>query len=252
MRTLLPMLLIVSSIAGAQPTDAGTARSAKQLNVDGYELYKAGEWQQAADRFKDAFTADPKLAIAHYNFASTAFRSRQADGCAELSYPLTEAIEHLATSLRLDKGRLARLATDPDFTEFRQTARYHTLRGANLDSVRGLAAVLPKLKLRAPTRADSGPSFRLEFHPGGAVDVFDNVQSEHGWGWLKRPGSWRLKRIAADGGQTIVLELDAPATQHVPSLRYSGVVEVGPLSLVLRESKVWPFFASDEWVECCC
>ncbi len=252
MNRLLITLLMIASAAAAQPTDGG-APSAKTLNDEGYELYKAGKWQQAAERFKEAFTADPNLAIAHYNFAATTYRHQQLDSCAELKYPLSEAVEHLATSLRLDKRRVRRLAKDPDFEEFRQTARYYALLGADLHSVAGLAAVLPKLKIRAPTLADSGPFFRLQFNPGGKVDVFEHHLEDSGWTWVKRTGTWRLKRSVADGGgSVIVLELKAPATRDSRELSNAGPIEVGPTELILKGGNMGPYFASDEWVDCCC
>lgn len=248
--------LVVASAAVAQPLDAGVARSAKELNAEGYEFYKAWKWQSAADRFKDAFTANPKLAIAHYNFAATAFRALQYDGCAGVSYPLTEAVDHLARSLQLDQGRLNRLKVDPDFAEFRQTVGYFSLLGADTHSAAGIAAVLPKLKLRAPSNQDSGPAFELQFHQSGVVDVLDHDLDGLGgsWTWVKRRGrgTWRIKQAFIDGGRSILLELSAPTTRYLPALNFSGTVTVGPLDLVLKDEKNWPFFAADAWVVCCC
>jgi hypothetical protein len=254
MRLLLAALLIVAISAPAQPRDAGSAPATSEVMVQGSARYAAGEFQQAADRFRAAFEANPDQALAHYRFAATVFRALQEDGCRGLSYSLAEAIEHLATSLRLDKALIERLRSDPDFAGFRGTARYHALLGVDTQSPEGLADILPRLKLRSPTVADSGPFHKLEFQPGGAVDVLDHELDAVGWRDVRRVGTWRLKQRVVHGKKVLLLELDAPATSSWPAIHYSGRVVVGPVELVLEASKAGegPFFASDHWAECCC
>jgi hypothetical protein len=112
----LTMMLFTCLVDAAG--DGGTPtvpRSAEALNAEGEAFYKQGRLQLAADRFWDAFTANPRLAIAHYNYAATVFRSLQADGCAVLGQPVDEATSHLELSTRFDEARIQRLKVDPDF-----------------------------------------------------------------------------------------------------------------------------------------
>lgn len=250
MRFLLAPVLLAATAVLAQPLDGGSALSASELIAQASERYEADDWQQAADRFKAAFDAAPGLGVAHYRFAATVFRALEGDGCHELSYPRSEAIDHLATSLRLDPALRTRLEGDPDFARFRETASYHALLGTDLRSAKGLAAVLPRLRLRAPTVSDSGPLFTLQFHAGGAVDVLDRELSNDGWTWVKRVGTWRVEPAVIDGKRALVLVLKALATKSVPAIQYSGVVTVGPVVLRFETGKDGRAFASDEWIDC--
>jgi tetratricopeptide (TPR) repeat protein len=242
------LALTVLLLSGAP--DGGT-HSAKELNVEGYELYKANKWKEAADRFKEAFTADPKLAIAHYNFAATIFRALQDDGCDQL-YPLDEALEHLRTSIGLDPKRLARLKEDPDFAEFRHTARYFELLGANLASAAELTALFPKLKFKASSTSDMGPMLRVQFLENGVVSASDRVDLGTEFDWAQRTGRWRIKRVRGDAGVGVLqLELELPATKKVPALKYRGLIQLTPVELRLTGAE-WLPFLSDAWAECCC
>lgn len=77
--TIMAMTLLGAALATAEAPDGG-ARSAKALDAEGEALFNEGKWQAATERFREAFTAEPKLAAAHYHFAATVFRSRRDDG----------------------------------------------------------------------------------------------------------------------------------------------------------------------------
>lgn len=245
-RTAFTLLLLVAT---AQATDGGI-RSAKVANAEGYERYKERKWQEATSLFREAFTLEPKFAIAHYNFAATVFVSIREDGC-EPSAPYAEGYDHLARSLQLDKRRLKRLAEDPDFEEFRHTAAYFHLIGDDVVSVAGITALLPKLRLEAPNSQDSGPLFQLEFHSDGTLVVLDNTIDNGSWKWVRRTGAWRVKPTVSDGGRAVLVEINAPAKGEFPALHYSGVVSAGRDGLSLT-APPWPYFAADGWGVCCC
>lgn len=249
-RTAFTLTMLVATVVAAQSSDAGT-RPAKALNVEGYDLYKEAKWQEAAERFREAFSADPKLAIAHYNFAATVFRSIRSDGCNP-SASYDEAFEHLARSLQLDKRRLKRIEEDPDFEEFRHTAGYFVLIGSDVHSVAGITALLPKLRISAPSLQDSGPLFRLEFHPDGTLDLLDHDLLQSGsWTWTRRPGTWRAKPTVSDGGRAVLVEISAPAKGAFPALNHSGLVSAGRGGLLFPDENGRPF-AADGLGVCCC
>lgn len=247
--TIMAVTVLGATLAAAESPDGGT-RSAKALDAEGDELFKAGKWHAATARFREAFTAEPKLAAAHYHFAATVFRSIRADGCSP-SASTDEASEHLALSLHLDPRQLKRVAKDPDFDEFRHTAGYFAMIGHDVQSAAGISALLPKLHLHAPSLHDSGPLFRLEFHADGTLEVLDHTFEGGAWTWAKRAGSWKTRSTVADGGRSVLVELKAPATGALPALNYSGVVFAGRAGLVLPGER-GQTFAADDWGVCCC
>lgn len=238
--------------AGDVP-DAGQAPpvavSAKALNAEGFALYQSQKWQEAADRFKAAFTADPKLAIAHYNFAATIFAAVQADPCAEPPYELEEALGHLVTSIRLDPKRRERMKVDPDFTGFRGSARYHAVLGADIHSKKGLTAAFPKMRFFAPSGHDH-PFYWLHFRERGVLEVDDRDDAPK-----MRKGRWRIHERKADGGRKVLeLEVDVPGTDELNPLRYRAPIHIGPIELRVAEPDAETFhpLLTDGWAWCCC
>ncbi len=249
-------LLAVTSLSampdgGTRAAQAGAA-SAKALNAEGYALYKAQRWQEAADTFKEAFTENPKLALAHYNFAATVFAASQADGCSPLTYSFEEALAHLERSIRLDPKRLKRLREDPDFEGFRGTARYFALLGVDIHSRAGLTSIFPKMRFTAPSGHDH-PFHRFQFRDGGVVEVEDR---DDGYEWITRRGTWRIHLRPADGGGRRVLELEVkvPGTSHARPLQFRAPIQVGTVSLQVAEPASDPLrpILTDGWAECCC
>lgn len=248
-RVALTLTLLAAAQVAAQSSDGG-ARLASVLDAEGLELSRQGNMREAADRFREACTADPSLAAGHYHFAAAVFGSIRADGCKPAA-SADEAFEHLARSVQLDKRLLTRLARDPDFEEFRHTAAYFVLGGADVQSAAGVTALLPKLRLHAPSHHDSGPLYRLEFHADGTVDVLDHTFDGGVWSWTKRRGAWKVRSTVTDGGRGVLVEVKAPASGDVPAMKASGRVSAGSRGLVI-EGENGRVFAEDSWGVCCC
>lgn len=58
------------SFAATSPAlEASGDSSAAMHNAEGIKHYNKGHWDKAAEHFREAVKADPKLAVAHYNLA---------------------------------------------------------------------------------------------------------------------------------------------------------------------------------------
>lgn len=156
--------------------------SAKELNAEGFELYKKGDFQGAYAAFEQATRASPSLPIALYNRSALAVKTGH-------SFWLPTLLADLSASIEQDPSRLARARVDPDFEPIRTTLGFQRLIGApDVHSVAGLTALLPKLSWwRASAEKysiDASHTFRLR--AGGRFDI--EGQPSGAWRVVARPG----------------------------------------------------------------
>ncbi len=107
-----------------------TQEKAKQLNTQGFRLYKQGKYQKALLLFYRAIQADNHYALGHYNLACTAAiiaRRKQCPEGEKLSelLDLDRILEALKQSIKLDSRRKTKSQTDPDLALVRQTYPYY-------------------------------------------------------------------------------------------------------------------------------
>ncbi len=155
---------------------APPAPTAKELNAQGFELYKQGDFQGAYAAFNEATRVSPSLAIALYNRAALA--SKLGD-----SYAREDLLADLQVSIGQDPARLARAKVDQDFDPIRTTLAFQRIIDApDIHSVAGLTALLPKLSWcralaerysfgNATFRLLSGGHFEIDRQPAGTWKV---------------------------------------------------------------------------------
>lgn len=221
-RNALSAAILLAAVAASADSAKG-----KKLNAEGYELYKKGDFEHAADAFEAAVEAAPRLAIAHYNLAAT--KSRIGNGCLAKRADILRALK---ASIALDPSRLERARVDPDFAYVRRTVGFQRLLGAELTTAAGLTALLPTVDFQPPTDcgSDMGCGFEMKFLPGG---VFERSEREEGgWEWKRRLGTWRVKERTASGSTLLDIEIDVPAKFGFKAIRDTAqLLEDGRLLL---------------------
>src|SRR5690242_4835303 len=108
---LLTLSLALPAAAQTTPTPPATKAappSAKALNSDGFDLYKAGKYPEALEKFQAAVKADPKNALPPYNVAATLGVLRKQGQICQYSAHRETILEQLKASVKLDPKRLAR------------------------------------------------------------------------------------------------------------------------------------------------
>ncbi len=103
---------------------------AKQLNIQGFRLYKQGKYKQALPLFHRATQTDSRYALAQYNLACTAAIIARGNQCfqdEELSNLLTlgHIMAALKQSIKLDAKRKDKSQIDPDLAQVRQAYPYY-------------------------------------------------------------------------------------------------------------------------------
>jgi tetratricopeptide (TPR) repeat protein len=174
---MLRALLLLVSLTVALPA---LAQSARELNAEGFRLYKAGQLPQALEKFQAAAQADPKYALAHYNVAATlGVLRKQGQVCQFDAYRET-IVERLNTAVKLDPKRLARAREDTDLDPIRDTLGWQRLLGRSPARAADVPELLRRVSWFGPGVGVYGTTRALRFQDGGRVvlqrKTFDNPE----------------------------------------------------------------------------
>jgi tetratricopeptide (TPR) repeat protein len=176
----------------------------RDLNTEGFRLYKQKKYVEAAKRFEQALAAEPGFALAHYNLACTlALLYKRGPDCARGVY--REAIlDHLAKAVDLDEKRRARMAVDADLADVRGTFRYQVLKGLSPAKTEDVKAILQHVAWEGPTVEVYGPASTLRFQANGScvLKILDAFEDKVNWEVYR--GTYRVQ------GNQVVLSLAKP------------------------------------------
>ena len=156
--------LICAALALGAPARGQTAR---ELNAEGFKLYRRGKFPEALGTFQRAFQKDQTLAIAHYNYAATLGVLRKAGHVCELDAYRPVILDHLERAIALDPRRRARMRQDPDLDPIRDTVRYQQLLGRSLARPQDARAFIESVSWFGPGQGAFGSMIGLTFKPGG-------------------------------------------------------------------------------------
>lgn len=186
----LPLLLLTLSLAlpaAAQtPPNAQLAPPkpaqplAKTLNSDGFDLYKAGKYPEALEKFQAAAQADPKLALPRYNVAATLGVLRKQGQICQHSAHRDAILENLKASVKLDPKRLQRAKEDADLDPIRDTVGWQQLLGRSPARAADVPEILRQVSWFGPGMGVYGTLVTLKFEEGGKVTVNKKVPQEQG------------------------------------------------------------------------
>jgi tetratricopeptide (TPR) repeat protein len=188
MRTALACLLV---------SLAASAESAKDLNTQGFRLYKQKKYGEALELFRKAMQADDKLALAHYNYAATLGVLRKQGKVCDFDAYKSEILDHLEKSIALDAGRKKRAVADADFEPVRDTVRYQKkVLGKDPAKPGDVKAILEAVTFYGPMGGLGiyGSVLGVDFQPGGKLSVWRKVDLEEGAPKKKTvTGTWTLE-----------------------------------------------------------
>ncbi len=150
---------------------AAHAASARDLNTEGYELYKAGKYPEALALFKRSVAADPDYALAHYNLACTlgVLRKRGPEAICRYDAYKSAILDHLEAALRLDPDTLTKVSGDPDLDPVRDTFRYLRIVGVSPDDEDDIRTILVHVTWYGPAIGAFGAGAGLSFHDDGTL-----------------------------------------------------------------------------------
>jgi tetratricopeptide (TPR) repeat protein len=174
----LPLLLLALSLS--LPAWAQPAPSAKTLNTEGFQLYQAGKYPEALEKFRAAVQADPKHALAQYNVAATlGVLRKQGLVCHHDAYKAT-ILEYLTASVKLDPKRLKRAKEDADLDPIRDTVGWQRLLGRSPTRAADVPEILRKVSWYGPGVGVYGTLVTVRFEEGGKLTLTKKVPQEEG------------------------------------------------------------------------
>lgn len=103
--------------------DKATIEASVKLNTAGYELHKKKQWTGAADKYREAVTADPGNLLARYNLASVYASSGEADKA------LAALAQFKVPDCRACAGILLHAATDSEWKALHADSRFKAIVG---------------------------------------------------------------------------------------------------------------------------
>ncbi|MBI3183885.1 MAG: tetratricopeptide repeat protein [Myxococcales bacterium] len=195
--------LLTIALLAAHPS---LAESAMDLNTRGFRLYQQGRYPEALELFRQAFLADERHALAHYNYAATLGVLRKRGEVCEHSAFKSDILAHLEAAVALDPRRRARMQRDPDFDPVRDTIRYQRLLGRDPSRARDGAILIEQVSWFAPPQGAFGSMLQLDFQAVGRVV---------GWRMVMGPEDAAPTKVDLKGrytvrGSAVALVLDKP------------------------------------------
>jgi tetratricopeptide (TPR) repeat protein len=165
----IPIVLI---LCAALFVCASYAQSAKDLNTQGFRLYKEGNYEEALDYFERAIEADASYALAHYNYACTlgVLRGMGPEYVCRYDAYKWRILDYLEESVRLDAGRLERMKDDPDLECVHDTFRYQLLLGLDPTDPEDALLILQRVSWYSYNAGAYGPVEGLDFKENGLLD----------------------------------------------------------------------------------
>jgi len=117
-------------------------RTARTLNTEGYNLYKAANYEEALKKFKTSMETDETYFFGHFNYACTLGVLMQEDYPEWYEYK-DEVIDVLSQCLIIDPSSKEKIMNDSDLKPVRSHMRYLTeIAGYSLKTPEGIEAIL--------------------------------------------------------------------------------------------------------------
>lgn len=184
-------LLLLLALTLAPPA---LAQSARELNAEGFRLYKAGQMPEALEKFQAAARADPKFALAHYNVAATLGVLRKQGKVCEFEAYRQTIVERLSLAVKLDPKRLARAREDADLDPIRDTLGWQRLLGRTPQRTADVPELLRRVSWFGPGVGVYGTTKKLRFQEGGRVVLWRRTFDEAGTPTDEEiPGTYTVK-----------------------------------------------------------
>lgn len=115
-----------------------SADSASSLNQEGLDLYRAGKFGPALQKFEKAVEVKPDYAWGHYNLACTLGVIRKKGDICEHNAYKGRIVEHLTKAVKLLPRLKNKFRNDPDLKPIHDTIGYRKLLGYSLLNPRHL------------------------------------------------------------------------------------------------------------------
>jgi len=144
------------------------ADTAKELNTQGFRLYKQQRYVEALALFKKATIANPKYALGFYNTASTLGVLHKKSVCEYDAYKST-INKYLKIAVQLDPKRAMRMQTDSDLEPVHDTFIYQRLLGLRLNKTADVRKILQRVTWYGPSMGVIGPVSHIAFKEKGKV-----------------------------------------------------------------------------------
>jgi tetratricopeptide (TPR) repeat protein len=143
--------------------------SSKQLNNQGYELYKGKKYSEALKYFDYSIKKDNSNYLAHYNYACTlslliTFGNNDYDLCEE---HVTLVVNHLKKAIQLKPDYISKIRIDNDLNIIKRYFYYYELIGFNVANSNELNNILSTVEWGSDDQGRSGSGFGITFKKNG-------------------------------------------------------------------------------------
>lgn len=155
------------------------AETARELNTQGFRLYKQQRYVEALALFKKATIVNPRYALGFYNTASTLGVLHKKSVCQYDAYKST-INKYLKKSVQLDPKRARRMRTDRDLQPVHDTFIYQRLLGLRLNKSAHVRKILRRVSWYGRANGVIGPGSRIYFKPRGRVTLQLRELGAHG------------------------------------------------------------------------
>ncbi len=157
--------------------------SARQLNAQGYELYKQGKYEEALVFFEKACNADTALDLAYYNYACTLGVLMKKDYPEWYEHKST-AFEYLKKAITINRSVIKKIKKDPDLEVLRQEFEYYRVIGLTTTKTSDVRTIMTSLTWYIHGQGVLAYIGGLKFFPDGtfklwyhSTEFFENFES---------------------------------------------------------------------------
>lgn len=197
------------------------AQDAPSLNRAGWKEYQAKNFVQALELFEKAWTADPSLAVAHYNWACTAAILYRAQVC-EYLHLRSDIFTHLKRAIELKPAYRQKMVKDDDLSSVRGEYQFWILAGKNPSNPAELRDILTHCRWFGPKPGTALIS-RAAFKSDGSMIYELLYTSEDGsyMGYKPLRARWSVS------GSDILLIFDTPIEEkkQIRAIFRDGTIE---------------------------
>jgi len=173
MKTSIGVCALIVALLLTPGIDRALAASARDLNTQGFRLYREGRFPEALDYFRQAVAADPDYALGRYNLACTlgVLRKQGPEAVCRYDAYKSKILDHLEAALRLDPETRKKMESDPDLDTVRDTVRYLRLLGYNPADPGDVSAILTTVSWFGPAAGAFGPAATIDFNEDGTLTL---------------------------------------------------------------------------------